>query len=200
MLRSFRRISIATVVCSGLLAAANAQAALITFSAGGEREPVRLNNGLDAIINARPRTATVNLTPGVPQTVLLNDVAFDVDLLNTAAGTDTLNQTLTITSPASTPTSRSLAQGIAVNITASVFGTTATATIAPSSGVTFNLGNVGTLTVTPQGGGVFDTNQVSSSFENSAQFLLTAPIPEPATGMMLLAGAGLLASRRPRRA
>ncbi len=60
---------------------------------------------------------------------------------------------------------------------------------------TFDLGPVGMLTVTPQGGTSGQVIATSGPFTNSATFLLTAPIPEPASGLLIAAACGLLLAR-----
>ena len=199
MFQFARRSSVAGVFAAALLAANVASAALITFSTSGAEDTITMSNALDATVTLEPRTgATVDLTPGIPQIVLLNDAVLDTFLLSTAEGTGTLAQELTITAPAATPTSNSLSQDVSVTTTSTIFGTTGSAIVGPASAIVFDLGPVGMLTVTPQGGSIIGTTQQVSNFENNAEFLLTA-VPEPAAASMLLAGANLLLSRRSRR-
>ena len=70
-------------------------------------------------------------------------------------------------------------------------------TLFAGSPVTFDLGSY-TLRVTPNSSSVSNQTGSTFTFGTNAEFLLTA-VPEPVSGLLMLAGVGMLASRRPRR-
>lgn len=174
--------------------AATAQAALIQFSAGGDSEPIALSNGTTGTVFLDAKSDSIDLTSGVPQVVQLNQASLDVIPASEAVAFDTLSQTLTIPGAPS----QGLSQAVQVSTSSpGIFSPSqASATIASGVPAVFDLGEVGTLTVTPLGGTLEPTSTENPTFDNFAQFLLVAPIPEPTSGLLLLAGAGLMMARR----
>jgi hypothetical protein len=176
------------------------QAITIQFStSGAQTATIDLQNGLTATITLNALgSGTINLTPGIAQNVLINTVDFDTIPQYSGFGSRTLYETLYINSPSSTPTSRQISQLASASTTDPTIFDPSVADVILYSGalVTFDLGSAGTLTVTPSGGTLIgQTMDNSVSFNNMAQFLLTA-IPEPAATVALGAVAGLLLARR----
>ena len=176
-----------------------ADAALINFSTGGDLEVVSLSNGLTAEVDLDPTADSINLTPGVAELVDINMGTFDFFALSAAVGNDTLSQTLTITSPASTPTARTISQPVLVETEGQTIFDPAIGNVFVSAGspVTFDLGPEGVLTVTPVGGSAVNRELSPAFFANRAEFLLTA-VPEP-VALPLLAGGALAFTMRRRR-
>lgn len=198
-----RSTSVLALVCATLaFAAAPARAVVINFTLSGDTEVIELTpSAQDATVTLESLTDSVDLTPGIAETVFINAGDLDVFQGATSTGSGTLSQTLTINSPAATPTSRSISQGVTVdtyaanppfeNATADIFLTSGTS-------VTFDLGQF-ELTVTPESGQRTGQTSTSIPFSNNATFLLTQ-VPEPTAGLALIGGAALLIARRRARA
>lgn len=174
-----------------------ADAVFIELFASGDNETVSLSNGTDATVNANPRVISVDLTPDVSQLVTLNEVDFEAFLITAATGSDTLSQTLSLTSPSGTPTSFPLSQSVSVNITSGFPNpTTATVTIGSAGAMIFDLGGLYDLTITPTGGLLSGNTSGEATFNNQANFLLTQ-VPEPSSAVcLLLAGTTMTLRRR----
>lgn len=196
------------------LAAAPASAVVVNFSAGGGSDTFELSpSAQDATVTFFSNSSFVDLTPGVAETVFLNGGEFDTLLLTgaTANGSGEITQTLTITSGSATPPSDVLRQAVTVFTDGGGVFTPPSASLYIGAGpgdpftdptAIFDLGAAGILTVTPLGGSRVEQTSTPSPLSNSATFLLTAPIPEPASGLLIAAGGGamLLARRRQPRA
>jgi hypothetical protein len=180
----------ATAVCS---------ATTVSFSLGSVSKTVALDNGLDATVSLDAKTGSVNLTANVPQNLTLNTATLDTIPSSMASGANTLPQTLSITGPASNPLSRNFSQSVAVTTTdPGIFDpSSASAAIGMSDSMTFDLGAIGLLTVTPLGGSILDQTDLPSQFDNVATFLLT-PVPEPGAVALLAIGA-MIGCRQRRR-
>jgi hypothetical protein len=195
--RMFRRhlFSVAVIACASV-ASISAHAVNVTFSLNGDSDTIAMSNGTDADASVDPNTDTVDLTPNVLTDVFLQGGNVDVFLVGDADGDGSFDQTLSITSPSATPSSRTLSQDIFVTTHAgSAFESpSGDVNLFGSSSLVFDLGAY-TLTVTPTGGS--RTNQTSSSipFSNNSTFLLT-PTPEPTCGALMIVGAGALLTRR----
>ena len=186
---------IAAAAAAGLLAlaAGTAEAAVIQFSASGDNEPISLN-GNPGTVHLDAKSTSIDLTPGVPQTVQLNLAWLDVTPAGEAVALDTLSQTLIVQGGGS----RTISQPVQVITSSpSIFSPyQASALIEAGAAAVFDLGSTGTLTITPLGGTLPFTSTEYPEFDNLALFELVAPIPEPASGLLLLSGAGLLLARR----
>jgi MYXO-CTERM domain-containing protein len=185
-----------------VIVTARAEAVQVDLSAGGNaastpNRTVNLSNGLTADVLLNSKSLSLNLTPGVEQTVTLNDVDFDTQLVSAAAGRDTVSQTLSVTSPSSVPTSFNLTQNVSIDITQDVFSPpTAAISLGSASPVTFTLASGAyTLKVTPVGGTLSNVTSTPQSLNNQASFLLTAA-PEPCFGLAAIAAAALVRRRR----
>jgi hypothetical protein len=193
----FRRhlFPVAVIVCA-TVASIPAHAVNVTFSLNGDSDTIAMSNGTDADASVDPNTDTVDLTPNVLTDVFLQGGNVDVFLVGDADGDGSFDQTLSITSPSATPSSRTLSQNIFVTTHAgSAFESpSGDVSLLGSSSLVFDLGAY-TLTVTPTGGS--RANQTSSSipFSNNSTFLLT-PTPEPTCGALVIVGAGALLMRR----
>lgn len=180
------------------LAVGPAQAVVIQYSLSGDTEAVAMSNGLDATVTLDPYADSIDLTPGVAQTLLINPGEVDVFQGSNASGSDTLSQTLIV----QTGGSQAIAQAVSVFTSAGsppFEPASADASISAGSPVTFALsGGEYELTVTPLGG--VRNGQTTTTFPifNNAEFLLTA-VPEPGSGMVVIAGAALAFARRSRR-
>jgi MYXO-CTERM domain-containing protein len=186
-----------------LVLSTRAGAVQVELSAGGNaastpNRTVNLSNGLTADVVLNGKGLSLNLTPGVEQTVTLNDVDFDTILASTATGSDTVSQTLSVTSPAASPSSFNLVQNVSINISLDIFSPpAASVTLGGASPVTFDLaGGAYKLKVTPLGGSDPNFTETPTSFSNQASFLLTE-VPEPAgAGVAALLAAALMRRRR----
>ena len=183
------------------LSAAPASAVLINFTAAGDAETVEMSNGLDADFTLDALTDSVDLVPGVTQTVFINGGSLDIFQGANANGSGTLTQNLTINSPSATPSVRSISQS------ASAFTTAGSPPFTPASAdlflgagsaVTFDLGGAYELTVTPLAAQRTGQTSTTIPFSNNADFLLTV-VPEPTGAMAAVAAASIAAMRRRRR-
>jgi hypothetical protein len=200
MLRKLRgaRLLAAVVAGSLALAAGEARAAIISFSTTSDTEVINMANGNQATVAIAGRTGSIDLTPGVPQTVRLHVATLSGIPASADSGAGSLSHILSITSPASSPTSQTIVQPVTAAYGSFFDPFVAQAMIGPRAAgpVTFNLGAAGTLTVTPEGGSVSDpTFSGPVQFDNNATFLL---VPEP-VALPLLAGLAVLAVVRRRR-
>lgn len=177
-----------------LFAAAPVEAVLVQYSGSGDTELVAMSNGLNATVTLDVGSSSVELTPGVPETVLLNGGILDVFQGSNAFGSDTLAQTLTIQGGGS----QGISQGVSITTTApNPPFDPATADIAIFAGPTviFTLPGGYELEATPQGGVVNGQTSTEIVIFNNVEFLLTQ-VPEPASGLLALAATGLLLTRR----
>lgn len=181
----------------GTLAIANgpAHAVIVQYSTSGDTEAVAMSNGLDATVTLDPYSDSVDLTPGVPQTLMLN--GGDVDLFqgSNATGFDTLMQNLIVQAGGQ----QSISQAVSVLTTAAnppFDPASADISILAGAPVIFDLGAY-ELSITPLGGARNGQTSTSIAISNNAEFLLTA-VPEPSTGLLAVAGGAALLARRRR--
>ena len=156
-----------------------------------------MSNGLDATVTLDANTDSVDLTPGITETVFLNGGTLDVFQGSNASGSSTFSQTLQITSPAANPSSQSLSQGVVISTTTGsppFDPASANVTLGTGSAVMYDLGAY-LLTVTPDGGSRAGQTSTSIPISNSADFLLTEA-PEPGMGFVLVAAPLMLRRRR----
>lgn len=191
----------AAVAAVGTLGIATAptRAVIVQYSTSGDTETVAMSNGLDATVTLDVYSDSVDLTPGVAQTLMLN--GGDVDLFqgSNATGFDTLMQTLTVQGGGQ----ESISQGVSILTTiGSPPFEPASADISIFAGApaVFELGGGAyELTVTPLGGSRNGQTSTSIPISNNAEFLLTV-VPEPATGLFALVGGAVALITRRRRA
>jgi hypothetical protein len=158
-----------------------------------------MNNGLDADVSVDASSDSVDLTPNVLTDVFLQSGTAEVFQGFGGDGSGEFDQTLQITAPSATPSSRSLSQNIYVTTydPTPFDGGSADVTLAGAAPLKFDLGSF-TLTVTPTGGSRTNQSSTDIPFSNNATFLLT-PAPEPTFGAALIFGAGTLLVRNRRK-
>jgi hypothetical protein len=187
--------SIAVIVCAAV-ASVSASAVNVSFSINGDSDTVDMSDGLTADVSVSGNTDSVDLTPGVETDVFLQGGEVDLFQGDDATGQGSFDQTLSITSPSATPTSRSISQDIFVT----TYGATpfdsgsADVQLTGAPPVQFDLGSF-TLTVTPTGGVRNGQTNTDFFYSNDATFLLT-PTPEPTCAALMMIGAGALLTRR----
>ena len=197
MSRPFSSITsraLAAATLSALLTAP-AHAVLVNFTASGDSETIAMSNGLDATASLDFYSDSVDLTPGVPQTVLINGGSATLFQGAAASGSGTLGQTLSVQSGGS----QSISQGVSILTSAPnppFVPASADVSIFAGASVLFTLGGGAyELTVTPVGGSRIGQTSTSIPLFNNAEFLLTA-VPEPAAGLVLVGAAAALLARR----
>jgi hypothetical protein len=200
MSRAASLLGLATL--AAVASGTTASAVVVEFSVSSDSKAVDLGNGLDADVALDSESGSVDLTPGVEETVFLS--GGEVGLLQGAngSGSGTLSRTLTIASPAATPTSRTWEQGVTVSTTVGsppFEPASADVFVSGGSAVTFDLGGAYELTVTPLGTSRVGQTSTTIPFSTNATFLLTA-VPEPTSGLAAVAAAGLVLARRRRSA
>jgi hypothetical protein len=205
MTRFMNSLGAAVIAGAALLATSSAQAQTVrvNFSLLEETETVEMSNGLDADVTLDPNPGDfVDLTPGVTETnVFLS--GGDVDLFqgSNASGSGTLQRLLTASIGSGTPDSESLSQGITITTTSGsppFVPASADVFISSGSPAVYDLGGY-QLTVTPRSFSRTGQTSTNIPINNSADFLLQV-VPEPTSGLLVIAGAGLLMTRRQRRA
>ena len=202
MTRFVNSLGAAAIAGAALLAAdsAQAQTVRVNFSLPQATDTFVMSpSAQDTTVTLDPNPGDfVDLTPGVLESnVFLS--GGDVDLFQgaNASGSGTLERILTASIGSGTPDTGLLSQDVDVFTFQDVFGSDADVFIRAGSPVVFDLGSY-ELTVTPR---AFQrTGQTSTNIpiNNSADFLLEV-VPEPTSGLLVLAGAALVATRRKRR-
>jgi hypothetical protein len=189
----------AAVLASGALA--QAQTVRVNYSVPQETETVEMSNGLDADVTLDPNfNDFIDLTPGVTETnVLLSGGTVDLVQGSVSEGDGTLARPLSAWIGTDTPQAQGLSQQVFIDTYFIGFGQgVADVLITAGSPVTYDLGSY-ELTVTPRQFLVREQTSDSIVINNSADFLLQV-VPEPTSGLLVLAGVGLLATRRRGRA